>query len=92
MTLHEEISEALVRICRINVRFMGDEETADELSDEVNPIIANIKAGIATRKELGRLCHLGLVHEANLYGSNWSQIVSEMEQSMKKEHSYANHL
>ena len=92
MLLHEEISDVLVRICRINVRFMGDEETADELSDEVNPIIANIKAGIATRKELGRLCHLGLVHEANLYGSDWGKIVSKMEHRMKKEHSYANHL
>ncbi|QBX32688.1 hypothetical protein Asfd1_62 [Aeromonas phage Asfd_1] len=90
--LHEEISDALVRVCRINVRFMGDEATANELSDEVHPILDNIKNGVATRKELGRLCHLGLVHEANLYGSDWGQIVSKMEHRMKKEYCHANHI
>lgn len=83
-TLHEEITEALVRVCRINVRFMGDEQTANELSDEVNPIIDAIKNGTATRKELGRLCHLGLVHEANLFGSDWNKIVSKMQHRMER--------
>ncbi|UYD57541.1 hypothetical protein OFDDKENP_00165 [Aeromonas phage B614] len=82
--LHEEISEALVRVCRINIRFMGDEETANEIADEVHPIIDAIKNKTATRKELGRLCHLGLVHEANLYGADWGKIVSRMEHRMKK--------
>lgn len=83
MTLYEEISEALTRVCRINVRFMGDEETADELAAEVHPIIDAIKNKTATRAQLGRLCHLGLVHEANLLGSNWGRIVSHMEYRMK---------
>lgn len=84
MTLYEEISEALTRVCRVNVRFMGDEETADELAAEVHPIIDAIKNTTATRAELGRLCHLGLVHEANLLGSDWRKIVSNMERRMKR--------
>ncbi|UOX40390.1 hypothetical protein UGMREWDR_CDS0072 [Aeromonas phage GomatiRiver_11] len=92
MFLHEEISDTLIRVSRINIRFMGDEAAAEELANEVNPIIDSIKNGTATRKELGRLCHLGLVHEANLYGSDWGRIVSRMEYRMKKEYGHANHI
>lgn len=90
MTLHEELTTALSRICRINVRYMGDTESADAITERAEPLIEKVRTGIATKRDLGALCALGLVHEANLYGANIPAIIGKMFNQMKAEMVYEN--
>lgn len=88
MTLYERLCTARERVCRINVRFMGDPETADEFAERVDPIIERVRVGTASRSELADLCSMGIVHEANLFGADIKQILTDMQNQMKAEIQY----
>ncbi|AAQ81322.1 hypothetical protein PHG31p3 [Aeromonas phage 31] len=88
MTLYEELNNALERVCRINIRFMGDQQHADELTENVSGPLERLRIGQASRRDMGVLCASGIVHEANLFGANIPNVIDEMIEKMKAEVQY----